>query len=129
MMEDSGMIPFVDLVTPHEELKEELLHVFQTALRNGRFSGGPMVEQFEADFGAFCGTAYCVGVASGTDALRFALLAAGIQRGDVVLTTPHTFLATAEAITQAGALPEFVDVDERSGNLDPHKLAAFLNAC
>ena len=54
---------------------------------------------------------------------------AGIQRGDVVLTTPHTFLATAEAITQAGALPEFVDIDERSGNLDPHKLAAFLNAC
>jgi dTDP-4-amino-4,6-dideoxygalactose transaminase len=129
MMKGRGMIPFVDLVTPHEELQEELLNVFRMALRYGRFSGGPMVEQFETDFGAFCGTAYCVGVASGTDALRFALLAAGIQRGDVVLTTPHTFLATAEAITQAGALPEFVDIDERSGNLDPHKLAAFLNAC
>jgi dTDP-4-amino-4,6-dideoxygalactose transaminase len=129
MMKGLGMIPFVDLVAPHEEIQEELLHVFQTALRSGRFSGGPMVEQFEADFGAFCGTAHCVGVASGTDALRFALLAAGIQHGDSVLTTPHTFLATAEAITQAGALPEFVDIDERSGNLDPHKLAAFLNAC
>src|SRR5215475_2528490 len=130
LMKDSGMIPFVDLVTPHEELKEELLHVFQTALRHGRFSGGPMVEQFEADFGAFCGTACCVGVSSGTDALRFALAAAGIQRGDVVLTTPHTFLATAEAITQVGALPEFVDIDERSGNLDPHKLREFLeHAC
>ena len=129
MMKGPGMIPFVDLVTPHEELEEELLHVFQTALRSGRFSGGPMVEQFETDFRAFCGTAYCVGVASGTDALRFALLAAGIQRGDVVLTTPHTFLATAEAITQVGASPEFVDIDERSGNLDPHKLAEFLNAC
>jgi len=128
-MKDSGMIPFVDLVTPHEELKEELLHVFQTALRHGMFSGGPMVEQFEADFGAFCGTAYCVGVGSGTDALRFALLAAGIQRGDVVLTTPHTFLATAEAITQVGAWPEFVDIDERSGNLDPDKLAALLDTC
>src|SRR5712692_3965588 len=128
-MKDAGMIPFVDLVTPHEELQEELLHVFRTALQYGRFSGGPMVEQFEADFGAFCGTAYCVGVASGTDALRFALLAAGIQRGDVVITTPHTFLATAEAITQAGAWPEFVDIDEQSGNLDPHKLAVFLNAC
>lgn len=123
------MIPFVDLVTPHEELGEELLHVFQTALREGRFSGGPMVEQFEADFGAFCETAYCVGVASGTDALRFALFAVGIQPGDVVLTPPHTFLATAEAITQVGASPEFIDIDERSGNLDPNKLAEFLYAC
>src|SRR5262245_59642868 len=130
LMKDSGMIPFVDLVTPHEELKEELLHVFQTALRHGRFSGGPMVEQFEADFGALCGTAHCIGVASGTDALRFALLAAGIQCGDAVITTPHTFLATAEAITQVGAWPEFVDIDERSGNLDPRKLAAFFeHAC
>src|SRR5262245_47284122 len=129
MMKVPGMIPFVDLVTPHEELQEELLHVFRMALQYGRFSGGPMVEQFEADFGAFCGTEYCVGAASGTDALRFALLAAGIQRGEAVITTPHTFLATAEAITQAGAWPEFVDIDERSGNLDPHKLAAFLNAC
>jgi dTDP-4-amino-4,6-dideoxygalactose transaminase len=129
MMKDPDMVPFVDLVTPHEEIEEELLHVFQTALRHGRFSGGPMVEQFEADFGAFCGTAYCVGVGSGTDALRFALAAAGIQRGDVVLTTPQTFLATAEAITQVGAWPEFVDIDERSGNLDPNKLMEFLNAC
>jgi dTDP-4-amino-4,6-dideoxygalactose transaminase len=122
------MVPFVDLVMPHEELAAELLHVFQTALRSGRFSGGPMVEQFEVDFGALCGTAYCVGVASGTDALRFALLAVGIQRGDAVLTTPHTFVATAEAITQAGAWPEFVDIDERSGNLDPNKLMEYLNA-
>jgi dTDP-4-amino-4,6-dideoxygalactose transaminase len=129
MMKGADMIPFVDLVTPHEELEEELVHVFQTAMRHGRFSGGPMVEQFEADFGAFCGTACCVGVGSGTDALRFALAAAGIQRGDVVLTTPHTFLATAEAITQVGAWPEFVDIDERSGNLDPNKLLEFLNAC
>ena len=89
-----------------------------------------MVEQFEADFRVFCGTAYCVGVASGTDALRFALLAAGIQRGDAVIMTPHTFLATAEVITQARAWPEFVDIDERSSNLAPHKLAEFFEkAC
>jgi dTDP-4-amino-4,6-dideoxygalactose transaminase len=129
MMKGPGMIPFVDLVTPHEELEEELMHVFQTALRSGRFSGGPMVEQFETDFGTFCETAYCVGVASGTDALRFALFAVGIQPGDVVLTTPHTFLATAEAITQVGAYPEFVDIDEQSCNLNPHKLAELLHAC
>ena len=85
-----------------------------------------MVEQFEAEFATYCGTTYCVGVASGTDALRFALLAAGIRHGDAVITTPHTFIATAEAITQAGALPEFVDIDARSGNLDPCKLEEFL---
>jgi dTDP-4-amino-4,6-dideoxygalactose transaminase len=119
-------IPFVDLVMPHEELEEELVGVFRAALRQGRFSGGPIVEQFEADFGAFCGTTSCVSVGSGTDALRFALIAAGIQEGEAVITTPHTFIATAEAITQAGACPEFVDIDARSGNLDPDKLAEFL---
>src|SRR5262245_29185186 len=121
-------ITFVDLVMPHEELEEELVGVFRTALRHGRFSGGPMVEQFEADFGAFCGTTSCVSVGSGTDALRFALIAAGIQEGEAVITTPHTFIATAEAITQAGAWPEFVDIDARSGNLDPDKLAEFLES-
>jgi dTDP-4-amino-4,6-dideoxygalactose transaminase len=120
------MIPFVDLIAPHEELEEELVGVFRMALRYGRFIGGPMVEKFEADFSAFCGTTSCVSVSSGTDALRFALIAAGIRHGDAVITTPHTFIATAEAITQAGALPEFVDIDARSGNLDPHKLEEFL---
>jgi dTDP-4-amino-4,6-dideoxygalactose transaminase len=130
MLKGPDMIPFLDLVAPHETLEEELVSVFQTALRHGRFIGGPMVEQFEADFATFCGTKYCVGVASGTDALRFALSAVGIQRGEAVITTPHTFLATAEAITQVGAWPEFVDIDKRSGNLDPHKLQEFLeNAC
>lgn len=127
MMTTSDTIPFLDLVTPHKELEEELVEVFRTALRYGRFNGGPMVEQFEADFAAFCETSYCVGVGSGTDALRFALLAAGIQRGDVVITTPHTFVATAAAITQTGACPEFVDIDACSHNLDPRKLEAFFD--
>jgi dTDP-4-amino-4,6-dideoxygalactose transaminase len=113
-------------MTPHEELAEVLVSVFRSALRHGRFSGGPMVDQFEADFGMFCGTTHCIGVASGTDALRFALLAAGIRPGEVVITTPHTFIATAEAITQAGAVPEFVDIDARSGNLDSSKIEEFL---
>lgn len=124
------MVPFLDLITPHVELEEELVQVVRTALRHGRFIGGPMVEQFEAEFAAFCGTTHCIGVSSGTDALRFALIAAGIQPGEAVITTPHTFLATAEAITQVGALPEFVDIDECSGNLSPHRLAEFLEeAC
>jgi dTDP-4-amino-4,6-dideoxygalactose transaminase len=127
MAKNPDPIPFVDLMTPHEELEEELVGVFRMALRHGRFSGGPMVEQFEADFSAFCGTTSCISVGSGTDALRFALTAVGIQPGEAVITTPHTFIATAEAITQAGAWPEFVDVDARSGNLDPGKLEEFLD--
>jgi dTDP-4-amino-4,6-dideoxygalactose transaminase len=126
MTKNPNSIPLVDLMIPHEELEEELVSVFRMSLRHGRFSGGPMVERFEADFGMFCGATYCVGVASGTDALRFALLAAGVRHGDAVITTPHTFIATAEAITQAGAEPEFVDIDARSSNLDPSKLEEFL---
>ena len=85
-----------------------------------------MLEGFETAFASFCGVNHCVGVANGTDALLFALRAAGIAPGDVVVTVPNTFIATTEAITQAGALPEFVDVDERTSNVDPAKLEYFL---
>ncbi len=81
-----------------------------------------MVEGFERDFAAFCGTEHCVGVASGTDALRFALMAAGIGPGAIVLTVPNTFIATTEAISQTGARPDFIDIDERTYNMDPRKL-------
>ena len=104
-------IPFLDLVTPHVELEQELTKVFQQALRTAGFIGGPMVEEFEKAFAVFCQTKHAVAVNSGTDALRFALMAAGVRSGDVVVTVPHTFIATTEAISQAGALPEFVDID------------------
>jgi dTDP-4-amino-4,6-dideoxygalactose transaminase len=119
-------IPFLDLVTPHLELEQELTAVFQQALRTAAFIGGPMVENFEKAFAAFCGTQHAVAVNSGTDALRFALMAAGVKAGDVVVTVPHTFIATTEAISQAGALPEFVDIDERTYNMDPEKLRQYL---
>jgi len=119
-------IPFLDLVAPHEELKEELTRVFQRALETGAFVGGPMVAAFESEFAAFCGTQHCVGVSSGTDALRFALIAAGVGPGAAVVTVPNTFIATSEAITQAGARPVFVDIDERTYNMDPRKLAEYL---
>jgi len=122
----NAKIPFLDLSAPHQELKEELLAVFNSALATGGFVGGPMVEGFERDFAAFCDTRYCVGVASGTDALRFALIAAGVRTGDIVVTVPNTFIATAEAISQAGATPAFVDVDERTYNMDPQKLEEYL---
>ncbi len=87
-----------------------------------------MVEEFERDFAAFCATRHCVGVGSGTDALRFALIAAGIGPGEIVFTVPNTFIATAEAISQTGARPDFVDIDERTYNMDPRKLREYLEA-
>ena len=123
-------IPFLDLVTPHAELKDELLPVFTRALDTAGFIGGPMVEEFERAFAAYCTTQHCIGVGSGTDALRFALLAAGIGPGAIVLTVPNTFIATTEAISQAGARPDFIDIDERTYNMDPRKLAEYLEtAC
>jgi dTDP-4-amino-4,6-dideoxygalactose transaminase len=122
----SNSIPFLDLVTPHVELEKELTEVFHKALRTAGFIGGPMVEEFEKAFATFCEANHAVAISSGTDALRFALMAAGVKSGDVVVTTPHTFIATTEAISQAGALPEFVDIDERTYNLDPVKLAEYL---
>jgi dTDP-4-amino-4,6-dideoxygalactose transaminase len=119
-------IPFLDLVTPHLELEQELTQVFQKVLRSAGFIGGPMVEEFERAFADFCDAKYAVGISNGTDALRFALMACGIQQGDVVITVPNTFIATTEAITQAGALPEFVDIDERTYNIDPAKLKEYL---
>jgi dTDP-4-amino-4,6-dideoxygalactose transaminase len=119
-------IPFLDLVTPHRELKDELVAVFEHALETAGFIGGPTVAGFEEDFGRFCGTRHCVGVGSGTDAMRFALIAAGVKPCDVVVTVPNTFIATAEAITQAGATPDFVDVDERTYNMDLEQLRKYL---
>jgi dTDP-4-amino-4,6-dideoxygalactose transaminase len=127
---NSQNIPFLDLVTPHVELEQELTAVFQQVIRTAGFIGGPMVENFEKEFAAFCHTERAVAVNSGTDALRFALMAAGVKTGDVVVTVPHTFIATTEAISQAGALPEFVDINERTYNMDPEKLRAYLeNQC
>jgi len=123
-------IPFLDLVAQHRELEAELLDVVRRAFSTAGFIGGHVVEDFETSFAQFCDTRYCVGVNSGTDALRFALIAAGIGCGDVIITVPNTFIATTEAISQAGALPEFVDIDEHTHNIDPLKLQAYLeNHC
>jgi dTDP-4-amino-4,6-dideoxygalactose transaminase len=119
-------IPFLDLVTPHVELEQELTGVFRQALRTAGFIGGPMVEEFEKAFAEFCGAKHAIAISSGTDALRFAIMACGVRAGDVVATVPHTFIATTEAISQAGALPEFVDIDERTYNMSAERLQAYL---
>src|SRR2546425_10852740 len=119
-------IPFLDLVTAHRELRGELRSVFEAALESAGFIGGPVVQEFECAFAEFCESQFCVGMASGTDALRLALVAAGVQSGDTVVTVPLTFIATTEAISQAGARPDFVDIDERTYTMDPEKLRAYL---
>jgi dTDP-4-amino-4,6-dideoxygalactose transaminase len=119
-------IPFLDLVTPHVEMEQELTAIFHRVLHTAGFIGGPMVEEFEKAFAAFCGTNHSIAISSGTDALRFAIMASGVNPGDVVVTVPHTFIATTEAISQAGAFPEFVDIDERTYNMDPEKLREYL---
>jgi dTDP-4-amino-4,6-dideoxygalactose transaminase/acetyltransferase-like isoleucine patch superfamily enzyme len=122
----TALIPFLDLVTPHLELEQELVSAFRGCLRTASFVGGSPVHDFETAFAEFCRTEHAVAVNSGTDALRFALMACGIEQGDVVLTVPNTFIATCEAISQAGALPEFVDVDEGTYNMSVEALETYL---
>ena len=122
-------VPFVDLLASHHELEQELVEVFRQAVRSGGFVGGPMVAEFERAFASYCQSREAVGVATGTDALLFALLGCGIGAGQVVVTVPHTFIATVEAIEQAGAIPEFVDVDARTGNMDVDALRRYLENC
>jgi len=119
-------IPFLDLITPHRELAAELMEVFQSATGTGRFIGGPMVEEFEDNFARFCSTRFCIGVGSGTDALRFALMAAGVKANDMVITVPNTFIATTEAVSQCHAVAAFVDVDARTCNMNPDALRRYL---
>jgi len=126
MIANNEKVPFLDLVSLHEEMEAELVPVFQKVLRTAGFVGGPMVEEFEREFAHFTGASHCVGLASGTDAVRFALMAAGVQPGDIVLTVPHTFIATTEGISQAGARPDFVDIEERTYCMNPEKLKEYL---
>lgn len=119
-------IPFLDLVTPHLELEEELTAVFRRVLHTAGFVGGPMVEDFEKGFAEFCETRYAIAVNSGTDALRFAIMASGVHPGDVVVTVPNTFIATTEAISQARAIPEFVDVSDQTYNMSVAMLQRYL---
>jgi dTDP-4-amino-4,6-dideoxygalactose transaminase len=125
-MTQDGKIPFVDLVTPHHELEAELLAVCKKAFETAGFIGGAEVEGFEREFAEFTATKHCIGVNSGTDALRFALTAAGVRPGDIVLTVAHTFIATTEAISQAGGRPDFIDIDRRTYTMDPGKLRLYL---
>src|SRR5437879_9024237 len=112
-------IPFIDLNAHHDPIRAELVAAIGEVIDSGAFAGGPFVAKLEQDFAAYCGSSYAIGVGNGTDALWLSLLALGIGAGDEVITTPMTFMATAEAISFCGAKPVFVDIDERTYTLDP----------
>jgi dTDP-4-amino-4,6-dideoxygalactose transaminase len=121
-----GSVPFVDLRAVHDEITDELLDDLAELAASGAFANGPQVTAFEAAFAAFCGAAHCVGVASGLDALRLGLLAAGIGPGDEVILPANTFAATLEAVVQANAQPVLADVTDTDYNLDPAAVDAAL---
>lgn len=112
-------IPFVDLKAGFEPIKAEVMAALKDVFSGMNLNLGPNVQSLEKEFAAYCGTKYAVGVGSGTDAIAIALIAADIKHGDEVITTPHTFFATAEAIAWAGATPVFVDIDPNTYNIDP----------
>jgi dTDP-4-amino-4,6-dideoxygalactose transaminase len=120
------MIPMVDLKIQYLKIKDEIDRGVLEALEKTQFILGPNVTAFETEAAAYLGGQHAVGVASGTDALHLALLAAGIGAGDEVITTPFTFIATAEAIRYVGATPVFVDIDPKSFNIDPAQIEAAI---
>ena len=119
-------VPFVDLGSVHASLKDGILAEIAEVIDSGAFVNGPAVDRFEAAFAAYCDLPRCIGVASGLDALRLAMLAGGIEPGDEVIAPAHTFVATLEAISQAGGRPVLVDVGEADANVDPAAVEAAI---
>ena len=119
-------VPFLDLKAHHDPIRAEIMAAMGEVIDANAFAGGKFVAKFEEEYAAFCGTKFCVGVANGTDSLWFSLLALGIKAGDEVITPPMTFMATAEAITYAGAKPVFVDIDPRTYTIDVTKIEAAI---
>jgi dTDP-4-amino-4,6-dideoxygalactose transaminase len=119
-------VPFLDLKAQYASIKDEVNEAIQEVLDSSAFAGGPFVEKFEKEWASYCGVPHAVGVGNGTEALWLVLLAMGIGQGDEVITVPNSFLATAEAISLAGATPVFVDIDQQTYTMDPALLEAAI---
>lgn len=119
-------VPFLDLKAQNQALKAEILPLWEEILDSAGFIGGKHVNAFEEEFASACSVKHCVAVNSGTDALRFIFLALGLEQGDEIITAPNTFIATTEAITQAGGKIVFVDIDPDTYNMDPSKLEGVI---
>jgi dTDP-3-amino-3,4,6-trideoxy-alpha-D-glucose transaminase len=117
-------VPFLDLGLSHRDLKADILEDISKLIDSNAFTNGPAVGQFEETFAAYCGSSDCVGMASGLDALRLALEALDLEPGAEVIVPASTFIATFEAVTQAGAVPVPAEVDKRDYTLDPAAAAA-----
>jgi len=120
------MFPLLDLKAQYEPIRDEIAEALQQVLDSTAFAGGRFVANFEKEFAEFCECEHAIGVSSGTSALWIALSALGIGPGDEVITVPNTFIATAEAISFCGATPVFVDVDERTYNMNPDLIEAAI---
>lgn len=111
--------PFVDLKAGYRPLKGDILKAIGDVLEGMNLHLGPNVQALDEEFARYIGTKYAIAVASGTDAILIALLSAGVKAGDEVITTPHTFFATVEAIVNIGAVPIFVDIETDTFNINP----------
>jgi dTDP-4-amino-4,6-dideoxygalactose transaminase len=121
-------VPLLDLKAQFARIKDEVMTVVEDVFDSQHFILGPRVEAFEKEVADYCGCKYAVGVSSGSDALLISLMAAGVGQGDLVMTTPYTFFATAGCIARVGATPIFVDIEEETYNMDPEKLERVLSS-
>ncbi len=121
-------IPFIDLKTQYQALKPQIQERMNRVLDHGQYIMGPEVKELEEKLAAYTGSRHCITVSSGTEALLITLMAMGIGAGDEVITTPFTFVATAEVIVLLGAIPVFVDVEADTGNIDASLIEAKITA-
>jgi len=117
-------IPFIDLKTQYQALKPQIHARIDAVLEHGQYIMGPEVKELEDKLAAYTGAKHCITVASGTEALLMSLMALDIKPGDEIITTPFTFVATAEVIVLLGAKPVFVDVESETGNIDASLIEA-----
>lgn len=122
----AAMLPLFDLTRQWPSLREDALATFERLAAGGGFSLGQELLDFEAEFAGYCGSAHCIGVANGTVAIELALQALGAGPGREVITVPHTFVATVEAIHATGATPVLVDIDPVTRCMDPAQLERAL---
>ena len=121
-------IEFIDLKAQYADLKQAIDARIQRVLDHGQYIMGPEVRELEGRLEAYTGTKHCITVASGTEALLISLMALGIKPGDEVITTPFTFVATAEVIALVGAVPVFVDIEPDTCNIDPVLIEAAITS-